>query len=521
VNRLARLARIYPLLASVYPVFHLAASNAGEWVQPSDIAKPLMISAGVTAFLWLVGARLTQDPDKRAFLTFLGVLAFIGGRWADDGLMVVLPGMRSNPALTSLPVLLVLGFCAVVGTVYTRRPFGPATRFLGVTWTVLMTFATIQLVYGRLAQATAADTFAPIIYEQPVTSSRNHPTIFLIVLDKYQGTSTLRSYYGYDNSSFERALRERGFLLPARPRANYTHTRQAMSALLNWESLDSIVAQVGVDETNLAPLFQRVENNRTFAFLKGLGYELVFFPNAYEPFRENRFADLQLPDPKTIKPEFETAWIETTLIVPIARVLCSMIACVYVPGVPEPAALTDWKFAQLGALAASPHPRFVLAHLLVPHEPYVYQADCRHVPPSLIWRDSAATRSAYLDQITCVNAKVLAAVDAILLNAPSPPVILIQADHGNGHIPRDNLELKDADARMVAARVDVFAAYYVPNASDTLFYDGITPVNLLPRVFNFLFGTTFQPRPDKSYWAVENAPYRLTPIPLNLTTETP
>jgi len=428
------------------------------------------------------------------------------------------PGVRSNPALTSLPLLLILGLCAVVGTVYTRRRFGPVTRFLGVMWTLLTTFATIQLVNGRLAQATVADAFAPVIYERPVTSSRNHPTIFLIVLDKYQGTSTLRSYYGYDNSSFERALRERGFLLPARPRANYTYTRQAMSALLNWEYLDSLVAQVGVDEPSPAPLFQRIENNRTFAFLKGLGYEIVFFPNSYEPFRQNRFADLQLPDPKTIKPELETAWLETTIIVPIARALCSMMACVYMPGVWEPPAVTDWKFAQLGSLAASPHPRFVLAHLLVPHEPYVYQADCGHAPPSLIWRDSAATHSAYLDQITCVNAKVLAAVDAILRNAPSPPVILIQADHGNGNI-QDNMELKDADARMVAARVDVFAAYHVPNAPDTLFYDGISPVNLLPRVFNFLFGTTFQPLPDKSYWAVENAPYRLTPIPLNLTSE--
>jgi len=300
--------------------------------------------------------------------------------------------------------------------------------------------------------------------------------------------------------------------VPRRPRANYSHTRQALSALLNWAYLDSLVRMMGEDETDLTPIYRIVENNRAMAFLKELGYEIVFFPNSYEPFRRNRHADLQLPDPDAIRPEFETVWIESTIIVPLARVICKVAACVYVPGVAESATLTDWKFAQLGRLAASSRPQFVLAHLLVPHEPYVYQSDCGHVPPSLIWSDSAATRAAYLDQITCVNAKVLTAVDAILRNAPTPPVILLQSDHGNGHVPRDDLELADASLAMVRSRVDIFAAYYVPGASDTLFYEGMTPVNVLPRVFNHVFGTTFPRLPDRSYWVVDKQPYRLTPL---------
>lgn len=47
-------------------------------------------------------------------------------------------------------------------------------------------------------------------------------------------------------------------------------------------------------------------------FLQGLGCDIVYFPNPYEPFRQNRNADLQLPDPA---PDFETTWQATTLLV--------------------------------------------------------------------------------------------------------------------------------------------------------------------------------------------------------------
>jgi hypothetical protein len=123
----------------------------------------------------------------------------------------------------------------------------------------------------------------------------------------------------------------------------------------------------------------------------------------------------------------------------------------------------------------------------------------------------------YLDQITCVNRKILQTVDAILNQSSTPPVILIQSDHGDGHFPRLRMELEDTPSSMVRARLGVFAAYYVPGAPDSLFYDGITPVNVRPRVFKFLFGTTFPRLPVRSAWVVDGAPYRLTILPADIS----
>ena len=39
----------------------------------------------------------------------------------------------------------------------------------------------------------------------------------------------------------------------------------------------------------------------------------------------------------------------------------------------------DWKFERMSELAGeSELPTFVLAHLSLPHEPFLYHADCSH-----------------------------------------------------------------------------------------------------------------------------------------------
>jgi hypothetical protein len=246
------------------------------------------------------------------------------------------------------------------------------------------------------------------------------------------------------------------------------------------------------------------------AFLKQLGYEIVVLPNSYPPFRNSPQADRQLPPSDSLAPYFPISWRQTTLLDPIVAIACTVLRCR--SPVLAPARLVDWKFEHLGALAATSRPRFVLAHLPVPHEPFIYESNCRPVPTYQVWAPPQGWQQAYLDQITCVNRKVLAAVDAILRAAPVPPVILIQADHGRAETPVEELPLAVADPEQVRTRLDVFAAYLVPGAPDSLFYDGISPVNLLPVVFNRLFGTHFPRQPDRSYWVREAAPYDLRPV---------
>jgi hypothetical protein len=288
-------------------------------------------------------------------------------------------------------------------------------------------------------------------------------------------------------------------------------TRLALAAMLNWSYLDPVVAKVGATSPDWRPLAPWVEDNRAVAYLQSLGYQFVLMPSWFAPLTRNRHAELTVPSPGRIRAEFTTVWAGTTLWKPLAHLACSAWKCEDYEA-RESASLEDWKFEQLGALARSRRPRFVLAHLVLPHEPFVYRADCTHRRPLQDTGPLDTLRAAYIAQIQCVNQKVLRLVDAIRRMAPGPPVILLQADHGHGQMGRGGRGLKSPTAARVRERTDIFAAYAVPGAPDTLWYDTITPVNVLPRVFNQLFGLRLPRLPDATYWSSFAAPFQLTKV---------
>lgn len=501
---------LYPIVLAAYPVLHLAAANAGEWIEIGDVLLPLGVTMAVALLAFLWSALLTRDPHKRSVLAVLGILVFSSYGAVLDALSHLPRSWNLDPGPATRMFLLIGGTVITFWVVRSRRPFGPMSTFLATMTLALVPMPIMQILWAQLAARHSIDM--PHVSPPSHRALRQLPSVYLIVLDKYTGSESLKSYYNYDNSTLDQALRQRGFVLPAHPHANYSYTRQAMASLLNWKYLDSLVEVMGPRSKDFGPLFELTENNEAMAFMKGMGYEIVYFPSHYPPFRSNRNADVQLPNPKDVSIEFQDVWLRRTILHPLIAVACGVLACDHDPWPRPSASQMDWRFEQLGRLAASKKPRFVIAHLIVPHEPYLYRSDCRHAAVTDFWPDSSARRALYLEQLSCVNKKVIGVIDQILEKSKTPPVILLQSDHGDAHFPKEPLRLEEATPAMVRARFDVLAAYYVPGAPDSLFYDGISPVNLLPRVFNQVFGTRFPRSPDRSYWVIDGSPYDLRPV---------
>jgi hypothetical protein len=203
--------------------------------------------------------------------------------------------------------------------------------------------------------------------------------------------------------------------------------------------------------------------------------------------------------------EFEAVWAATTMVVDLRGVVCRLLTCSGSPGyVPEPAELLDWKFHQLAELPRRVHPAFVFAHLMIPHEPYVYDSRCGHRSPS--WPQTARdfstpeARTGYLEQLECVNKRVLALVDTILQRSVVPPIILLQSDHGHGRFGTILPPLPSADAGQVAERLETFGAYYLPGPNAPKIYEGISPANLFRLVLPPYFDIELPLLPDRSYW---------------------
>jgi hypothetical protein len=102
-----------------------------------------------------------------------------------------------------------------------------------------------------------------------------------------------------------------------------------------------------------------------------------------------------------------------------------------------------------------------------------------------------------VDQLVYLNGRVLEAVRKILQLSPTPPVIVIQADHG----PASEKLLARPTPESVKIRNSILNAYYLPGKGKQALYPGITPVNTFRLIMNSYLGTHWPTLQDKSYYS--------------------
>ncbi|MFZ1945948.1 MAG: hypothetical protein WAW06_00185, partial [bacterium] len=91
----------------------------------------------------------------------------------------------------------------------------------------------------------------------------------------------------------------------------------------------------------------------------------------------------------------------------------------------------------------------------------------------------------------------LEVVAAILRDSATPPIIILQDDHGGpGLSPDDHMKILNA--------------YYLPGLGPEAIYESITPVNSFRVVFNAYFGGELPLLEDRSYFSKVAAPFVLT-----------
>jgi len=102
--------------------------------------------------------------------------------------------------------------------------------------------------------------------------------------------------------------------------------------------------------------------------------------------------------------------------------------------------------------------------------------------------------SGYRDQLIYINKLVLPVLQQIIADSETPPIIIVQADHGG---VRTNLQ----------DRMRILNAYYLPDGGEKILYPSISPVNTFRLIFNRYFGTNYPLLDDTAYHSGYEAPY--------------
>ncbi len=510
---------LYPFLLAGYPVIALLAHNI-EQIRPSIAARSLlgsMLGVGLTLLIFRAVAR---DWHKAALASSIAVLLFFTYGHVYENLQAVsLGGLILGRHRHLIPAWIML-FGIGVLLVLRRLSRAPALTagLNGVAALSLLfpflTLATYE-VRLRIAQERAdAQEVEGCLLE--VAQGRSVPDVYFLILDAYARQDVLEEVFDLDNTPFLRTLEEMGFYVARGSQSNYIHTELALVSSLNLDylqSLDPVFANGGPpDLSYLWPLLGKSITRRTF---ECLGYKVVTFDSGYY-WTGWRDADVFLSRETALIGDFERSGglnsFESMLLRTSGGSVLSDLAVLYPDLL---GAELDHPYREhrerllyiLDSLGLSvpsiPGPKFVFAHILLPHPPFVFGPSGEPIEQtsafSLYEEGRVPASIGYPNQVRFVNAAILGAIERILAVSRTPPIIILQGDHGYGRHARD--------------KVSILNAYYFPGGGDEVLYETITPVNNFRLVFDLYFGGQFGLLEDVSYYSPYDAAYDFSEVP--------
>lgn len=517
---------LHPWLFAAYPLIAVATSSFGQ-VAGRSLLLAVVVAWVVVAASVLLTRRLCRGSHGAALLASLLVAVFfsyghIHGaldtsvRDALEAGEANLPddsGSRAwHAALTGGALLLLLAAALLVRAL-------PALRSARVSGA--LNFAAMFLLAATGVQAAlAARSPGPQTVDDSAFSSRGsatsvlgyNPDIYYVILDGYARADILREQYGFDNSAFIDALRQRGFAVNDRSSANYYWTFLSLASSLNLDYLHSFLPPASAaGRPARGPAYRAVRDNRAARLLRERGYRIVHLRSSWGATFENPYADEQpgcdhqLFDDEYFRVLAETSWLRLLQ----GRASEDLAQCHL------------RRLDLLAQQARRPGPKFVFAHFLPPHHPYLFDSEgtvLRHTTVSnqfdfqaKLWERHAA----YVEQLQFVNRSMLGVIDHLVAHSSRPPVIIIQSDHG----PQLARGLPLAEQRRV--RLANFSAFLLPGAPPGLMPPDTSPVNVFRRVFNHYFGAGFDILPQRSYFSPFRNPYELERVPPEMLAASP
>ena len=502
---------LHPFLLAAYAVLFIYAANM-RYALFSDVllVTALAVIGSVVVFgvCWLV----FRDVGRAVLVAGAVVIVFFGYRY------IVSAIGKDPPALLLVVIaLIVIGVAALIAVRFPRY-VPPINTALSVVAAVLLAFALIRIVpYVTVPSAASLSNSS-----SGLAATRNTDRdIFYFVMDRYGSNEALADGFGITDNEVPDWLRDQGFYVADHARANYIRTLLSQPATLNLEYLDDIAAQLGPDSSDYRPLVDSFQDHKVGLFLKEQGYRYIHMGNWFGPTATIGIADENLRGSQWS--EFDSTFFQSTAAPAAADLVAQREQLPQLDQVSAQDAI--FQFDTLKQLATDPSKDFVFAHFLLPHDPYVFDAQ-----GNLLTAQDVNTMSRddlFAGQLAYTNDQLEKLVNELLAVPPEQqPIIVIQSDEGPYPAAYDanqyTFDWTTATDTEINTKYGVLDAFYLPTeagANDqTRPYDTISTVNTWRLVFDRYFGVGLPLLPDRSYASrTPDRPFDLIDITERLT----
>ena len=473
----------YPIAFGMYPVLALLAQNIGQ-VKVEVIWRPLMVCVGFTVVLFVVLRSLLREWNRAAFLCSLWIVLFFSYGHVQILLTKELDDFNFTPWL--LVAWLVLAVFAVIWAIR-RPPFPMSLNMIALGLLIMLMW---QINSGGQEGGVKALGVEKAPVQEDLQLPEDPPDVYYFILDSYGRADLLKMAHGFDNGPFIQALRERGFYVADCSQSNYVRTEISLGSSLNMSYLQGLDEAFAPDSTRRRILWDSLKHSAVRYNFERMGYKTVTFATGFA-WNELDDADVFFTPPpfSAGMTEFETLFLRTTLAVHAQDL-----------GWVDPDEVMGQNFRdrtllvfdKVDDIARMPELTFAYIHVISPHPPFVFGPNGEPTYPPDFWNEDREYPSdlyakGYQNQLTFLNKKVLEAVDTILSESTTPPIIILQGDHGPWHQPKNK-------------RMWILNAYYLPGHQEKLF-SKISPVNTFRVVFNAYFDGKYDMLPNISYFS--------------------
>lgn len=415
-GREARLPRFLLLAAALvsvtaYPVLFVYFHNVQEAVI-AQTAKPMLMFAAIGFLAWIFFRLLSGGLASGALDAMFFMLVFMNYAPLEAGIRKLIPDWRwwrIAPTILFLLMMLSLrrrffGKRPAADARTARIAMGIGAVFLALT--VVNAGIGIQALARRSGPTKKASRSAAP-ESVAIRTNGPRPNFYFFILDEYARQDILQKYAGYDNAPFLDGLRSKKFNVSYSSRSTASTTRVSIGNSLYYSNafrLDS-ETMAGIKFPPLLDAFKRA------------GYVTYVFCPVY------RFAagltDVMLHSTASL----------TALSVEKTVLEKSFLAYVQTSGNEEIRAdrLSLLKQAADVIEKSAPGPKFLFFHLLLPHEPFVFDENGGSVSYENMnnWMDPKY----YTGQLRFLSKKMDELADMILRSDPGA-VVLMQSDHG-------------------------------------------------------------------------------------------
>lgn len=356
---------------------------------------------------------------------------------------------------------------------------------------------------------------------EPAATPGAKPNVYYLLFDRYANATTLKRDYKYDNSTFLDSLKQQGLVVRDDAYANYPFTMQSVSSTLAANYHADIAKQFKNDATGFQTAFpyrKLLDNAPVTKAFQANGYNYNQVSSWWDFTRDNPSANTNPSKSFRLRMFGKNFWatdlqrdiINKSILSPflLKGITVGKTTVVQYQLDRNP---TQNFYAEMHALktianhsASQTKPQFTFAHILSPHDPYIFDAAGNKPTYDSNRTDDGIDETVkYTNQVTFLNTQIQQLVATIRTKDPTA-VIVMQADEGpypkqfRGTLtPANYYDPINLPIDQQRQKFSVLAAYYMPNVDEATVKTGIAAsVNSFSFVLNQYLGYNLATLPD-------------------------